>query len=217
MAKRPALDEEIEKLTRIAAEKGAVVARIPARELIVAEWVRFKCRFGCKGYGRHLSCPPYTPTPQETRRMVAEYETGILIRFDGIPGHPDLTPEEIPVDFHPFFRDLILWSHTTTHLLEKTAFYDGFYKAFGFGAYPCIFCEHEHCVAEEMEGIVDESVRRLCRHKDLVRPSMEAAGMDVFATAKKVGWDLTTIPCKDLEYGKIVHGDIHTVGLVLLE
>jgi predicted metal-binding protein len=72
-------------------------------------------------------------------------------------------------------------------------------------------------VAEEMEGIVDESVRRRCRHKDLVRPSMEAVGMDVFATAKKVGWDLTTIPCKDLEYGKIVHGDIHTVGLVLLE
>ena len=218
MAQRPSLDEEIGKLTRIARGKGAAnVARIPAGELVVSEWVRFKCRFGCKGYGKHLSCPPYTPTPAETRRMVAEYSSGILIRFDGIPGHPDLKPEEIPEDFHPFYRDLILLSHRTTHLLEKTAFYDGFYRAFGFGAYPCLFCEHEHCVAEEMEGIVDESVRRLCRHKDLVRPSMEAVGMDVFATAGKVGWDLSTIPCKDLEYGKIVHGDIHTVGLVLLE
>ena len=111
--------------------------------------------------------------------------------------------------------DLILWGHTTIHLLEKTAFYDGFYKAFGFGPYPCIFCEH--CVAEEQPGPVDESIRRLCRHMDLVRPSMEAAGMDVFATAKNAGWDLSTIPCKDLEYGKIVHGDIVSIGLVLLE
>jgi hypothetical protein len=52
---------------------------------------------------------------------------------------------------------------------------------------------------------------------DLVRPSMEAAGMDVFATAKNAGWELSTIPCRDLEYGKIVHGDIVSIGLVLLE
>jgi hypothetical protein len=26
----------------------------------------------------------------------------------------------------------------TVHALEKVAFFDGYYKAFGFGAYPCI-------------------------------------------------------------------------------
>jgi len=103
------------------------------------------------------------------------------------------------------------------HELEKTAFYDGFYKAFGFGGYPCIWCEHQHCVAEEAEGIVDESIRRKCRHMDLVRPSMEAAGIDVFATARNIGWELNTIPCKNMEYGKIVHSHIHSVGLVLIE
>jgi hypothetical protein len=72
-------------------------------------------------------------------------------------------------------------------------------------------------VAEEQPGTVDESIRRLCRHMDLVRPSMEAAGMDVFATAKNTGWELSTIPCRDMEYGKIVHGDIVSIGLVLLE
>jgi hypothetical protein len=45
---------------------------------------------------------------------------------------------------------------------------------------------------------------------------MEAAGMDVFATAKNAGWTLHTIPCKDMEYGKIVHCDVHSVGLVLV-
>jgi len=148
--------------------------------------------------------------------MVGEYSTGLLLRFDGIPGHEGFGPEDIPDDFHPWLADLIRWVNGTVHFLEKTAFYDGFYKAFGFGGYPCIWCEHQHCVAEEHEGVVDESLRRKCRHMDLVRPSMEAAGMDVFATAKNAGWELTTIPCKDMEYGKIVHSDVHSIGLVLI-
>ena len=52
---------------------------------------------------------------------------------------------------------------------------------------------------------------------DLVRPSMEAAGIDVFSTIKSAGWDLHVIPCRDLEYGKIVHGNVVSVGLVLIE
>jgi predicted metal-binding protein len=214
---RRELLEELEALTGIAEERGAIVKKIPPSAVVVADWVRFKCRFGCKGYGKHLGCPPYSPAPEETRRMVSEYQIGILARFDGVPGHPDLGPEEIPDDFHQFFADLIRWVNGTIHLLEKTAFYDGFYKAFAFGAYPCIWCEHQHCIAEEQSGPVDESMRRLCRHMDLVRPSMEAAGMDVFATARNAGWKLSTIPCKDLEYGKIIHGRIQSIGLVLLE
>lgn len=211
------LSQEIQKLTRLAKERDAEMCVISSRDIVVSDWVRFKCRFGCKGFGKHLSCPPYAPSPAETRNMVGEYETGLLLRFDGIPGHRDLSPEEIPEDFHPFYRDLILWVNSTVHFLEKTAFYDDFYKAFGFGAYPCIYCEHEHCVAEEHPGIVDESIRRMCRHMDMVRPSMEAAGIDVFATARNAGWTLHTVPCRDLQYGMVEHGNITSIGLVLIE
>jgi len=211
------LENELQRLILLAGEKGVQSAVIPASEVVIADWVRFKCRYGCKGFGKHMGCPPYGPSVEETRRMVSEYHTGLLLRFEGTPGHPAMKTEEIPEDFHPFFRDLILWVNNTVWLMEKTAFYDGFYKSFGFGAYPCIYCEHQHCVAEEAEGVVDESLRRKCRHLDLVRPTMEGAGMDVFATARKVGWELRTIPCKDLEYGKIVHGEIVSVGLVLIE
>jgi predicted metal-binding protein len=211
----PVLEDEIEKLTGIAADKGVQARTIPAKDVVVADWVRFKCRYGCKGYAKHLSCPPYVPSPGETRAMVNEDRTAILLRFDGVPGHETFGPEDIPEDFHGFYRDLILWVNTTVHLLEKTAFYDGFYKAFGFGGYPCIYCEE--CVAEECEGAVDESTRRLCRHMDLVRPSMEAAGMDVFATAARAGWMISTIPCRDLEYGKVMHSNLTSIGLVLLE
>ena len=119
--------------------------------------------------------------------MLSEYHVGLLLRFEGVPGMKHIDPDKIPKDFHPMYKDLILWVHDTLYKLEKTAFYAGFYKAFGFGAYPCIYCEH--CVAEESSGPVDRSMKRLCRHMDKVRPSMEAAGMDVFATARKVGWD----------------------------
>jgi predicted metal-binding protein len=214
---RDELRAEIQKLTALAKERNAEGVMISSDQVVVADWVRFKCRYGCKAYGKHMGCPPYAPSPEETRRMVREYESGMLFRFVGVPGHENLRPEEIPLDFHPFFADLIKWVNGTIHFLEKTAFYDGFYKAFGFGAYPCIWCEHEHCIAEEQEGTVDESMRRLCRHMDLVRPSMEGAGMDVFGTAANAGWNICTIPCKDMEYGKIVHGNIVSIGLVLLE
>ncbi len=209
------LHDEITKLTRMAKEAGADAKEIRAADVAVGDWVRFKCAFGCKGYGKHLSCPPYVPSPDETRRMLKEYRTGLLLRFLGVPGMKTIEPEKIPEDFHPMYKDLILWVHETTWKLEKTAFYDGFYKAVGFGAYPCIFCEH--CVAEESSGPVDVSMKRLCRHMDKVRPSMEAVGMDVFATARKAGWEISTIPCKDLEYGKIVHADLSTFALVLID
>jgi len=61
------------------------------------------------------------------------------------------------------------------------------------------------------------SMKRLCRHMDKVRPSMEAAGMDVFATVEKVGWKLSVVPCKNMEYGKIMHTNIASFGLVLID
>lgn len=126
-------------------------------------------------------------------------------------------PDEIPDDFLPGSADLITAVNGTVWLLEKTAFFNGFSKAFRFGGSPCIWCEHLHCVAEGYKGIVDESLRREGRPMDRVRPSMEAAGIDVFTTARNAGWKLETIPCKDMEYEKIVHSHIQSTGLVLIE
>ena len=151
---------EIESLKSLAHHKGVKAKEISSDDIVVSQWVRFKCRYGCKGYGKHLGCPPYAPSPDETQRMVDEYSLGLLLWFEGVPGHGEFGPEDIPEDFHPWYADLIKWVNGTVHELEKTAFYDGFYKAFGFGGYPCIWCEHQHCVAEEAEGIVDESTRR---------------------------------------------------------
>jgi len=53
--------------------------------------------------------------------------------------------------------------------LERALFFDGFYKAWAVGSGPCMRCKE---------------CGETCRHADRARPSMEACGIDVFATAR---------------------------------
>ncbi|MCS7105652.1 MAG: DUF2284 domain-containing protein, partial [Thermofilaceae archaeon] len=52
------LVRDLKKLRDFAVKLGASDAReIPASSVVVREWVRLKCRFGCGEYGRRLTCP----------------------------------------------------------------------------------------------------------------------------------------------------------------
>jgi predicted metal-binding protein len=35
---------------------------IDAKEIVVAQWVRMKCMFGCGEFGRNACCPPNVPS-----------------------------------------------------------------------------------------------------------------------------------------------------------
>ena len=35
---------------------------IDPKEIVVAQWVRMKCMFGCSEYGQNTSCPPNVPS-----------------------------------------------------------------------------------------------------------------------------------------------------------
>lgn len=106
------------KYAKRAKELGAKEAKgIPAKSIVTAEWVRFKCRFGCDGYGQTLTCPPYSPAPEETKRTLSDYEYALLIHGDE---HTDVS--EIVAT------------------LEKEIFLDGHYKALAMGAGPCQLC-----------------------------------------------------------------------------
>lgn len=90
---------------------------ILAKSIVTAEWVRLKCQFGCDGYGRCLTCPPYSPSPEQTRRMLADYKYALLIHGDE---HTDI-------------RRIV-------SVLEKNIFLDGYYKALAMAAGPCELC-----------------------------------------------------------------------------
>ena len=135
-------------------EKGvdnAVV--VETSRVVTAPWVRIKCQFGCGGYGESLCCPPRTPTPDEMRKILDSYTSGILLH------------RRIPKGGKQVER----LSETAVDV-ERALFLDGYYKAWTLGSGPC-----GRCKACNMKA---------CVHADRARPSMEACGIDVSATAR---------------------------------
>lgn len=99
---------------------------ISGSDVETAAWVRLKCQFGCDGYGQCLVCPPFTPTPEEMRKVLDCYNRAVLIHCE-----PEADIKAIAAD------------------LERSIFLGGAWKAFGLGAGPCYFCKR--CPVEEGE------------------------------------------------------------------
>lgn len=156
--------------------------------IVVSEWVRFKCRYGCPAFGQKLSCPPFSPTPEETRRLLSEYKTAVLVHSQ-TSLHPDYTPEQHRLHVKECRTKL----HMAVIEMERTAFLHGYYKAFAMGATPCTLCES--CVIEERSNIskINDFSALDCRHKDIMRPPMDAFGIDIFQTAKSAGYSIRVL------------------------
>jgi predicted metal-binding protein len=114
------------QLCDIAKQKpGVVDARIiRPSDVETAAWVRLKCRFGCGCYGQCLVCPPFTPSPEQMRKVLDAYDRAVLIHFE-----PEAKIKATVAD------------------LEREIFLRGFWKTFGLGAGSCYFCKD--CPVEE--------------------------------------------------------------------
>ena len=190
---------EIDELILYAKSMGGTARHLFTSEIIVSQFVALKCRYGCRGYGKRFSCPPYSPTPDETKRILAEYEHALMIRFTERDGFSSYTPP--PGD--P--QTTAAWVHRSMLALERHAFLAGYYKAFSFSAHPCSICAR--CVLKDGGSV--------CLFRDQVRPSMEASGIDVYATAKRVGWSIRTLAY--MPDGKKTCDAAHTHTLILIE
>ena len=70
----------VESFCEKAIEMGIEGAKIIDPDSIVtAEWVRMKCQYGCHRFGTNLCCPPRTPTPDMTRKIIDSYQKAILL------------------------------------------------------------------------------------------------------------------------------------------
>ena len=96
---------------------------IDPRSIVTAEWVRMKCQYGCPGYGGRLCCPPHTPSPEVTRKVIDSYEKAILL-------HQRLDKGRKTKSFNE-----------TIVRLEIEIFLDGYYKAWSMGSGPCRLCK----------------------------------------------------------------------------
>lgn len=173
--------------------------------IVVGNWVRLKCKYGCENYGKHLCCPPFTPTPDETRAVLSEYRNAALARFE-VKADSKLPPK------HALraMSNSVAKIQKTIADLEKSAFLAGYYKAFGMNAMPCALCET--CIIEEIQK-KDQAVFDLdgvkCRNKQIMRPSMESLGIDVFQTVKNAGFKARVL--KDSKE------TVELFGLILLD
>ena len=54
---------------------------ISGKDVVVSQWPRFKCMYGCSSYGKKGSCPPSVPSVAECREFFSEYEHIAVIHF----------------------------------------------------------------------------------------------------------------------------------------
>ena len=143
---------------------GAEAAMIDPDRVVVSEAVAMKCRYGCSSYGRWLTCPPHSPPPDKTKLLLGEYHRAVLVRFSA-----DAADKNQPI----MKRPQRLMAELEAKLMKR-----GSYKALALAMGRCFQCDQ--CVLSAGD----------CPHPDVARPSMEACGIDVFATAKRAGLEV---------------------------
>jgi len=104
----------MEDLAKRAVELGAEKARIIDTDtVVVEEWVRWKCMYGCQFYEKDAYHPPFAPDAESTKKVLKEYRKAILLNG---PESKPLTEAAVK--------------------LEGEAYHQGYYKAFAFAALP---------------------------------------------------------------------------------
>jgi len=152
---------------RVTEGRRAEARVIHPGSVITAHWVRLKCQFGCARYGKGYCCPPDTPTPDEMKKVLSSYQRAILFHAE----LPRIEGENRKRSLGSFVEAVVN--------LEGEMFKNGYYKVMAILAGPCGLCEE--CAKTAGEP---------CRFRQRARPSMEACGIDVYATARGNGFPI---------------------------
>ncbi|MBV7276853.1 DUF2284 domain-containing protein [Clostridium sp. PL3] len=150
---------------------------VNTNDIIVAQWVRFRCVFGCPSYGKRCTCPPNVPNIEECKKMISEYKDIVVFHLE--------KQLEKPEDIKAWSRDTILKLLN----LEKEIFLSGYYKTFLISFDSCKICES--CIGNRIE----------CRNPKMVRPGADAFGIDVYSTVRNIGYPIHVLK----EYGEAMN------------
>lgn len=182
--------EKFDFLRKLALDLGASDAKIISSERVVIEdRVVLKCKVGCNNYGKTLACPPYTPSAEEFRKIVSEYNYALFMKFKSkAEADSDLrenlskTEADIPNDLkEKADKFWATWKEDKKSMLssviklEREAMNKGYSLAIAFVSGSCQLCDK--CSIET----------RICIHPDLARYSEDAVGVNVKKTAENAG------------------------------
>lgn len=140
-------------------DAAAYVARYRDRERFL------ECCRACGNYGKTWACPPLGP---ETEQWLAGYRRVLLVVTRIVPAVPDLPLDDSVRLIAPERKRL---EACLLHLEHR---YGG--RAFTFTG-GCSYCP---------EGTCTRPLGLPCRHPERVRPSLEAAGFNLSATAEEL-------------------------------
>lgn len=183
-------------LKDLAMNSGAYDCRlIRTVDISVEDRVTLKCRTGCIGYGKKLTCPPHVPTPDEFRRILSEYTYALLVKFvSPASADPELirsiyrywldpdAPSEKKEAATGFWSNYFSGSKNIAPImldLEKEAFNAGYPFALAFVNGSCRLCE----TCNVKSGI--------CVHPTLARIPEHAVGINMVKTAEKAGMPIS--------------------------
>jgi predicted metal-binding protein len=142
---------------------------IDPKNIVVSQWVRMKCAFGCPEFGNNATCPPNTPSVAECKQFFSEYKNAVIFRFEKQLSDPEARHK---------------WSKAINMKLlklEKRVFLEGYVKTFLLPMDSCYICE------ECTNNLKD------CNHPKQSRPTPEGMAVDLFSTVKQIGYPIKVL------------------------
>ncbi len=183
------LESFIASICQKAKDLGASQAvAIPAADIVLDERTLLKCLVPlCSHYGVDLMCPPNVLPVSKFKEVLKCYHSATLIKLD-IPlsdlpesGWKEEEMGRPRAEYMNTVLDAKKRLHEIVCQVESLCFEEGYHFAAGLLGGHCPLCNE--CV-----GIKSALP---CRHPFKARPAMEAMGIDVVATAKKAGLNLS--------------------------
>lgn len=145
---------------------------IDVKETVVVEdWVRLHCMFGCPSYGSCGTCPPAVPPVAECRTIIMSYDKAVIIRF------------AIPYKNGAQYAEDVKEHEKRLFAAERELFREGYYKVMLLTLESCHLCEKCICGSD----------RTKCVNPYNARPSVDAMGISVFDTAANAGYDIKVL------------------------
>ncbi len=161
---------EKEKLEELFKQHGFTDFKwINTKDIVVSQWVRFRCMYGCPSYGKCGTCPPYAPSVEECRKMISEYNDAVVFHFKKQVANPE--------DRKPWSKKVTL----KLLKLEREVFLSGYYKTLLIPFDNCGLCEV--CSGNRID----------CKNPNMIRPHTDALGIDVYSTVRGIGYPIQVL------------------------
>jgi predicted metal-binding protein len=173
------MSERKQQIESILNEKGFSEYKwIDPKSIVVSQWVRVKCTFGCSDYGLG-TCPPNTPSVEDCKNFFSEYSNALIIRFTKFAdktAYPSVWSKEMTGKLLEAEREIFLKNYPKAFLLNQTC------------------CD----VCNDCQG-----TRANCKDKRRARPSPEGFAVDVYQTSLNAGFNLHVIAENPAEISRI--------------